>query len=197
MLVSVDNRLLRSIFSKICKAHQRYRYDSTLGDAVKRQETPPRRFLAGKAHSDTLALLEHEASAYAVGDERLRQLTGECMCRLPAGTMSWHDQCRVKCFERSDGWRDERLKERASEMKSSDHRIYLLDSGQLLGVANSVDCPRVPTSCEDHKAHLLDMHHHCLVVMNQRVLLPLVRNAGIVDWETLLEGSRAMDLPRH
>src|SRR5262249_17662500 len=116
---------------------------------------------------------------------------------LPAGAMSWDDQRRIDFLECSDGWRDERLKDLAGEMKSAHHGIHLLDSGQLLSVANGIDCPRVPTAGEDHQALGLDIHDYCLVVMYQRVLLPLLCNTSVVDRETLLKGSRAVDLSRH
>ena len=82
-------------------------------------------------------------------------------------------------------------------MEAADHRVHLLDSRQLLGVANGIDGPGMPTASEDHQALSLDVHHHCLVVVDQGVLLPLVCNAGIMNREAPLERSRAMDLARH
>ena len=131
-------------------------------------------------------LSEHEARTDAVGDKRFRQFPGQGMGRLPSGAMGRHDQCRVECFERRDGGRDARLKERARQMKSAKHSIHLLDSGQLLGVANAVDGPRVSTAGENHESLLLDVYYHGLVVMDQGVLLPLVCNAGIVAREAPL-----------
>src|SRR5262249_12103278 len=121
----------------------------------------------------------------------------KCMGRLPAGAMGWDDQRRIDFLECSDGWRDERLKDRAGEMKSADQGIHLLDSGQRLGVSNGIDCPRVPTAGKDHEALGLDIHNYCLVVMYQRVLLPLLCNTSVVDREALFKGSRAVDLSRH
>ena len=75
--------------------------------------------------------------------------------------------------------------------------LNLLDSSQLLGVANGVDGPRMSTAGKYHESPLLDMYYHGLVVMDRGVLLPLICNAGIVNREAPLEGCRAMDLPRH
>src|SRR5262245_15026705 len=122
--------------------------------------------------------LENEPGAYAVWHKRLRQLTSKRMGRPPPGTMCWDDQRRVDFLECRDGWRDERLKDRAGEMKSADQGIHLLDAGQLLGVANGIDCPRVPTAGEDHEALGLDIHDYRLVVMYRRVLLPLLCNTS-------------------
>ena len=82
-------------------------------------------------------------------------------------------------------------------MKAADHGVHLLDSRQLLGVANGVDGSGVPTAREDHKTLSLDVHHHCLVVVDQEILGPPVCDAGVVDREAPLERGRAMDLARH
>ena len=81
-------------------------------------------------------ILEHQASPNAVRHKCLRQLPSDRVDRLPAGTVRRHDQCRAEFFEGSHRRRDDPLKERAGEMESADHGIQLLDSGQLLGVAN-------------------------------------------------------------
>src|SRR5262249_38446391 len=129
--------------------------------------------LESPAHSSPSWTLENEPSADAVRHKGLRQLTGKRMGRLPAGAMGGDDQRRVDFLQRGDGWWDERLEERAGQMKSADDGVHLLNPSQLLRVTNGFDRPRVPTAGEDHESLVLDIHHDGLVVMDQRVPLPL------------------------
>lgn len=85
----------------------------------------------------------------------------------------------------------------AREMKAAEHCIYFLNSRQLLSLANGVNGPGVSTAGEDHQTLAFDVRHHCLVVVNQGVLLPLVCNAGIVDRKASLERGPSMDLTCH
>src|SRR5262245_52834689 len=102
-------------------------------------------------------LLEQEASPNAVGDKRLRHLPRNSMDRLPSGAVSRDNHGRTEFFEGGHCQRDNSLKERSREMKSADHGVDLLDSCQLLGVANGIDDPRMPAAREDNESFVLDM----------------------------------------
>src|SRR5712692_4258407 len=119
------------------------------------------------------------------------------MYRLPARAMRRHDHFGVEFFQGSNSRRDDRLEERAGEMKPADHRMDLLYAGQFLGLSDRVDSPRVTTASEHHQAFLLDMHHHCLVVMDVRVFLPLIIAQRVVYGESGLKIGRTVNLSSH
>src|SRR5262249_57343007 len=96
--------------------------------------------------------LEQEASPNAVGDKRFEQLPRNGMDRLPSGAVCRDNHCRTEFFEGGDRRRDNSLKKRSCEMKAADHGVDVLDSGQLLGVANGIDHPGVPAAREDNES---------------------------------------------
>ncbi len=72
---------------------------------------------------------------------RTRQLARQFMSCLPACTVSRHYNRRPDSDQLCNGAGDNRLKEAAREMESSNKCMYFVYTHQALRVSQDIDCP--------------------------------------------------------
>ena len=92
---------------------------------------------------------------------------------------------------------DNRLKEPAGEVETTDEGMDLAHSGDPLGVANDVDGPRVAAAGQHDQPFASNVDDHRLVVPDPGVRLPSIVSAGLLAGEALLEVSHPLGLPAH
>jgi len=93
--------------------------------------------------------------------------------------------------------RDDRLEERAAQVKAADDGVDVLLAGQLPHVAHDVHDAGMAAAGEDHQAAPTHLRDEGLVVEDQRIGLPRPVAVGLVTREALLEVRRPVDLAGH
>src|SRR5262249_22108280 len=111
--------------------------------------------------------------------------------------MRWHDHFEVEFFQGRDGRWNDRLKQRAGEVKSADHRIRLLHAGQFLSLSDRINGPCVTTTGEHYQAFVFEVYNHSLIVMDVWVFLPLIVAQGIMYGKPGLKIGRTVNLSSH
>src|SRR5262249_46543551 len=99
---------------------------------------------------------------------------------FPARTVCWYDHFRVEFFQSGYGRGNDLLKERAGEMKSTDHRMDLLDTGEFLGLADGVNRTSMTATGEHYQSFVFHVDNHSLIIMDIWVFLPLGVAQGVV-----------------
>lgn len=150
---------------------------------------------ASKFYGEDIESLELEARTYAVLDEGVRESARQSMYSLQPGAMSRDDHLRVhlgqSIADKGYYW----LEERSTEVESPDHRVDLLNSGELLGVAHDVDDSSVPAAGYHDEALSANVHDRRLIVEDKRVRFPFAVPLRLVEKRhPFLEGSRPINL---
>jgi hypothetical protein len=82
-------------------------------------------------------------------------------------------------------------------VETADHCVHLVGAGELAGVAHGVDHSSVAAARHDDQALATYVGDQGLIVVDERVGLPIPVTKGFMEWEPRLEFRGALDLPGH
>ena len=114
---------------------------------------------------------EHDAGANGVLDEGIGALLIDGIGGSVAGAVRRGNDGGFQCDQGIDHPSNAIMEERRPQMKTTDHRMYLLDAGDGLSVMHGIDNAGVTTARQHHQPLPSDVDHQPLIITDQRVRL--------------------------